>query len=111
METIKINVYDDNGNIIKTSEAQKVHFKFGQVRALMELLNIEDVPDTVTLMRTIYNAWDQLIRVLGECFTDMTYDDWENVPIDELIPAVFDIVRYSFSEMMKVPTEKNQIAG
>lgn len=107
METIKINVYDDNGNIVKTSEARKVHFKFGQVRALMELLNLEDVPDTVTLMRMIYNAWDQLIRLLDECFTDMTYEDWENVPIDELIPAVFDIVRYSFNEMMNVPTEKN----
>ena len=111
MEKIVINVYDDNGNVVKTSEAQKVKFKFGQIRAIMELLNIEDVPDTVTLMRVIYNAWDQLIRVLDECFIDMTYEDWENVPVDELIPAVFEIVRYSFSEMMNIPTEKNQIAG
>lgn len=107
MEKIVINVYDDNGNIVKTSEAQKVKFKFGQIRAIMELLNIEDVPDTVTLMRVIYNAWDQLIRVLDECFTDMTYEDWENVPVDELIPAVFEIVRYSFNEMLTIPTEKN----
>ena len=107
MEKIVINVYDDNGNVVKTSEAQKVKFKFGQIRAIMELLNIEDVPDTVTLMRVIYNAWDQLIRVLDECFIDMTYEDWENVPVDELIPAVFEIVRYSFSEMMNIPTEKN----
>lgn len=107
MDAIKIKVYDDNGSVVKECEAKKVKFKFGQVRAIMELLNIEDIPDTVTLMRTIYTAWDQLIRVLDECFIDMTYEDWENVPLDELIPALFSIVRYSFNEMSTIPLEKN----
>ena len=107
MEGIKINVYDDNGKVIKTCEAKKAKFKFGTIRAIMELLNVEDIPDTVTLMRVIYNAWDQLIGILNQCFTDMDYEDWENVPVDEVIPAVLDIVRYSFSEILTIPTEKN----
>lgn len=108
MEKVTINVYDNNGNIVKTCEADKhIDIEFGTVRALMELLNIEDVPDTVTLMRVIYNAWDQLINVLNQCFKDMIYEDWEHVKINELIPVLFEIIRYSFSEMMNIPQEKN----
>ena len=61
---IIINVYDDDDNIIKTSEAQMVDLKFKTVRSLIELLNVENVDDTGALMKMIYSAWDSVPVIL-----------------------------------------------
>ena len=38
----------------------------------------------------------------------MTEADWENVELAELVPAVIEILRYSFSEILTIPKdEKN----
>ena len=92
-ETFKINVYDNEGNVIKTSTAVDCDLKFGAVRKIMALLEIDDIDDVSTLLKTVYGAWDQLTKVLSECFPDMTDDDWDNVKVNELIPVTVALVR------------------
>lgn len=105
MEKFKINVYDANGNIIKTAEAVPVSFKFGAIRSLMELLNVESIEDTSELLRTIYKAWDQLTKILSQCFPDMSESEWDNTDLKELVPVVFGILKYSFSEILTIPND------
>lgn len=107
MKTIELNVYDSTGAIVKTSEANIIDIEFGTIRSIMKLLKVENIDDFGELLGTVYEAWDQLVDVLGQIFPDMTYDDWNHVKIRELIPAVVEILRYSFAEIMKVPKEKN----
>lgn len=103
-----VNVYDKTGNIKKQCEARTIKIRFGTLRNLMKLVNIEEVNDTVALMKTIYGAWDEIIEVLGEIFPDMEYDDWENVTLDELIPTVIDVLKFAMMEIMGIPgTGKN----
>ena len=105
---IKLNVYDEDGKVLKTVSAEKVKLKFGAIRSIMELLNVENIEDTASLLKTVYSAWGQLTRILTKCFPDMTEDDWENVELAELVPAVIEILRYSFSEILTIPKdEKN----
>ena len=105
---IKLNVYDDEGKVLKTVSAEKVKLKFGAIRSIMELLNVENIEDTASLLKTVYGAWGQLTRILTKCFPDMTEADWENVELSELVPAVIEILRYSFSEILTIPKdEKN----
>ena len=104
-EIFKINVYDKEGNIIKTSTAVDCDLKFGAIRKIMALLEIEDINDVGALLKTVYGAWDQVIKVLSECFPDMTDDDWDNVKVNELIPATVGLVKAMIAKMLTIPTE------
>ena len=105
---LKITVYDDNDNVMKECTAQTVDVKFGQVAAIMELLDVESVEDSVQMMRMIKKAWKQLVRILSKIFPDMEDDDWNNVSLKELLPVLILILRDSFKEMMAIPKLKNE---
>lgn len=105
MSKLTLNVYDGEDTIVKTVEAEMIDLEFGTIRSLMELLNIENVEDTVSILKVIYSAWNDVTRVLGKCFPEMSYEDWEHVKLRELLPAVVSIMRYSFNEMLSIPRE------
>lgn len=105
MEKIVLNVYDDENKIVKTCEAELMELRFGSIRSLMKLLNIEDINDTAQLLKTVYGAWEQLTKVLNGCFPEMKDEDWDNVKVSELIPTLMAIFRYSFSEMLTIPKD------
>jgi hypoxanthine phosphoribosyltransferase len=100
-----INVYDENDNVIKTSEATEATIKFGAIRSLMKLLNVDDINDTGELLKTIYKAWEELTKILSKCFPDMTDEDWDNVKLNELVPVVVQILKDSFSEILTIPND------
>lgn len=102
---IKLNVYDEENKIVKTSTAEVIELKFGPIRKLMKLLNVDDINDTAQLLKAVYGAWDELTKILNKCFPDMTDEDWDNVKLQELIPALVAILKYSFSEMLTIPTD------
>ena len=105
---MKINVYDEDDKVVKTCEAQMVDIKFGTIRSLMELLNIDAVDGDYNILETVYTAWDQIVVLLDKVFPDMEYADWENVKVKELVPVLMELLRYTFKEIMKVPKdEKN----
>ena len=105
---VTLNVYNDQDEIIKTVSAEPVKFKFGAIRSLMELLQIEDTATTADLLKTVYNAWNELTKILNKCFPEMNNEDWDNVELNELIPATLSILRYSFDELLTIPRdEKN----
>lgn len=101
----KINVYDKDNNIIKTSEAIDCELKFGAIRSIMKLLNIDDINDTGELLKVIYSAWEQLTVILSQCFPDMDEKDWDYVKLDELIPVVVGILRASFGKILTIPND------
>lgn len=102
-----LNVYDDQGNITKTCEAEIVDIKFGTVRALMNLLKVEDDVDVAVLLKTVFEAWDKITELLNRCFPEMTYEDWDNVDISEVVPLIVDIAKMAFTKMLDIPVEKN----
>ena len=106
---ILLNVYDENGNITKQAEATPVSIKFGAVRKLMKLLKVDTASDTWDILTTVSDVWEELIALLSKCFPDMEEKDWDEVKLEDLIPAVISILRMSFAKMNEVPgdNEKN----
>lgn len=102
-----LNVYNEKGDVVKTCRAARHDLKFGTVRALMELFESEDTDNTEAMLKAILKAWGNVAEILSECFPEMTYEDWEYVKVKELLPLVVSIMRYSFSEIMGIPKEKN----
>ena len=107
-EKITINIYDDDDNVVKVVEARLISLRFGVVRSLMEILNIENVDSTVDLLKTIYGAWDEVKNILTKIFPDVELDELDNTHIDELVPVVLRVVRDSFNVISTIPVdEKN----
>lgn len=102
-----LNVYDVEGNVTKTVEAENLDIEFGHIRSIMRLLDVDNINDTWALLKTVYSAWDKLTEVLSQVFPDMEDEDWEHVKIKELVPELLQIVRDSFAEILTIPTEKN----
>ena len=105
---LKITVYDDNDKAVKECKAHTVDIRFGQVSAIMELVDVENINDSAELLKTIHKAWKQLIKILSKVFPDMEEDDWDNVSLKELLPVVLAILKTSFAEMLTIPKSKNE---
>lgn len=105
MDKLILNVYDDKDNVTKTSEAQLVDLRFGTIRSLMELLNVDDINDTSQLLKTVYGAWEQIITILGRVFPDMAEEDWENIKLSELLPILVIILKSSFVQILSIPND------
>lgn len=104
---MKLNVYNKDGEIIKTVEGRNIDIKFGHIRSIMKLLNVDNIDDTYDLLNSVYSAWERLTDILSECFPEMEEDDWENIRIKELIPELIQIIKDSFAEILTIPKEKN----
>ena len=105
---MKLNVYDENGNITKTVNAKNVDIEFGHIRSIMKLLDIDNVNDTWGLLQVVYSAWDKLTEVLSQCFPGMEEEDWEHVRVKELIPELIQIMKDSFAEILTIPTDPTE---
>lgn len=102
---LKLNVYDKENNVVKTCEARTIEIKFGSIRRIMKLLNVDDINDTVELLKIVYGAWDQLTTILDEVFPGMEETDWDNVKLNELVPILVIILKDSFAAMLTIPTD------
>lgn len=105
MDKLILNVYDEKDDIVKTSEAKLIDLRFGTIRSLMELLNVDDIDDTSQLLKTVYGAWAQITNILGRVFPDMTEEDWENVKLTELLPILMTILKSSFVQILSIPND------
>lgn len=109
MEKLVLNVYDDDDNVLKTVEASFVSLRYGTIQNLMKLLKVDEIEDTASLLKIVLNAWNEVTKLLNKCFPEMEEEDWENVKLDELIPVVINVLKGSFSYMLRIPQsqEKN----
>ena len=83
---IILNIYDNDDNVVRTTEARLISLRFGVIRSLMELLNIDNVDNTMDLLKTVYEAWDEIKDILQKIFPDVSIEELDNTHIDELVP-------------------------
>lgn len=101
-----LKIYDDKGqNIVKSYESTTYDLMFGTVMKLMELLKIEDMDNQMEMLKTIYDAWDEIKVVLSAVFPEATDEDWIHVKVKELLPIIIGIAKYSVTEMFVIPTD------
>lgn len=105
---LKINVYDEDDNIVKTCTAELIDIKFGQISAIMELIDLDEIEDSYKLLKNVRKTWKQLKKILSRIFPDMTEEDWEFVSMRELLPVIVITLKDSAVEIIKnIPKSKN----
>ena len=103
---MKINIYNDKGEVIKTEEAEMIELRFGTIRKIMKLLDIDNAKNSAELLMTVNSAWDEVVKILNRSFEDMTEEDWEGVKLSELLGVLLAIVKYSFKKMAEIPVDE-----
>lgn len=108
MENITLHIYDKTGkNLIKMYEAQPFELPFGTVRKLMAIVKIEDMDNQAELLKTVAEAWDEIMGVLNTVFPDCTEEEWDSVKAKEVLNVVIQIAKAAISDVFIIPTEKN----
>ena len=110
-KTLKLNVYDEKDEVQKTVEAKFVEIRFGTIKKLLAVLEVDQIDDTSELLKILYGSWKAVTDVLSKVFPEMEEDDWDGVKLSELLPVVVTILKGSFSHILSIPTDsKNVIA-
>ena len=105
MNELRLNVYDEEDNIIKTVEANVIDLRFGTIRSLMQLLDVESIENTSELLKMVYSSWNDITRILSKVFPDMEESDWDNVKLSELIPILVVTLKGSFVKLLNIPKD------
>lgn len=108
---LRLNIYDEKDEIKKTVEAHFVEIRFGTIKKLLAVLEVDQIDDTSELLKVLYGSWKAVTDVLSKVFPEMEEDDWDGVKLSELLPIVVSILKGSFAHILSIPTDsKNVIA-
>lgn len=107
MEKIMLQIRNREGEVTRTAEAKAFDIRFGTIDHLMELMDIDENTTSFDMLKKVSTAWTEVVSLLGEIFPDVTEAEWADIRLNDLVPTVFQVVKYTFSEIMSLPTEKN----
>ena len=105
MEELRLVIKDRNSEIIKSVRARSFDIRFGTIDNLMGLLNIDENTTSFELLKKISTTWNEVTTLLDDIFPDMTKEDWKLVRINDLIPVVLQVIKYTFTEIMTIPSD------
>ena len=103
---IKLTIYNEDMETVKKEcTANMVKVPFGLVRKLMNLFKVENLQDTTQILDIIMTSWEDVIKLLGRIFPDVTEEEWDYVDTSELMRVILSLVKYVCAEMVKIPTD------
>lgn len=102
---IKLPVKNKKGEIVKEVTAMTPAIYFGTISNLMELLDINDTTSSMELLKKVSTAWKEIVEILSDIFPEVTEDEWKCVRLNDLVPIVLQVIRYTFSEIMTIPSD------
>ena len=114
MENLTINVYGKNDEVVKTVEAKLIDIKFGTIRKLMSILDIDNAETSFDILNRVYGSWEDICEILTKVFPDLTEEEMDNVNLSELVPTLLKVIKFSFAKITGIPgneNEKNQTRG
>ena len=103
---IKLTIYNEDMETVKKEcTANMVKVPFGLVRKLMNLFKVENLQDTTQILDIIMTSWEDVTKLLGRIFPDVTEEEWDYVDTSELMRVILSLIKYVFAEMVKIPTD------
>lgn len=104
-----LKIYDEKGKeVVREVAASTFDIMFGTIQELMELLDIENTENNLEILGKVTGAWKELTGLLDTVFPGVSREEWKRVKVKELLPLLLGIVKFSFEEMLSVPTDPNK---
>lgn len=105
IQEIKLPVKNKKGEVIKEVTAMAPAIYFGTIDKLMELLDITEDTGSMEILKKVSTAWKEIVEILSDAFPEMNEEDWEYVRLNDLVPVILQVIRYTFSEIMTIPSD------
>lgn len=110
---LKLNIYDDDDNIVKTYERDSFKLKFGVVEDLINTLNLEglETENNVEFIKVAFQvvtgSFETIKPLLKRIFKGITDEELKNTDISEIVSILVDIVKFSMGQINKGSNGKN----
>ena len=110
---LKLNIYDDDDNIVKTYERDSFRLKFGVVEDLIDTLNLEgletenNVEFIKVVFKTVTSSFDTIKPLLKSIFKGVTDEELKCTDISEIVSILMNVVKFSMGQINKGSKGKN----
>lgn len=105
---MKLNIYKDQKNILKTLEISSYDIMFGTIEDVLAILDdIENLDNDIEVLTIIKNNFPKLKELLIDIFgkENLNEDDLKKIKLKELVPLFIDLISYVKSSF--ADNEKN----
>lgn len=102
---LKLNIYDDDNNIVKTYTKDSYRLKWGVASDLINGLNLDGLKadDNVEFIKAATNVVTHSFGVvqplIKRIFKGLTDEELENTYIDEIVTVLVTVVKYTMSQI------------
>lgn len=96
---LKLNIYNKNGEIVKTYTASEFDLMWGTIEDLIDCIDVDKIDDAEAVGKMILHVLPQLKPLLKQIFPGITNSEIRNTKVKELIPIFFSAFTYAFNEI------------
>ena len=116
MRELKLNIYDNKHQVIKTYTSTDVFISTGIVEDLFKVIDIDKFlsknndADTMgrELIKIIFKGWDNFKEIILQVFDGITEDEFKHTDLAEINVAIMYILQNALSSLNGIGTnEKN----
>lgn len=110
---LKLNIYDDDDNIIKTYERESFKLRFGVVEDLINALNLEgletenDIEFIKVAFNTVTKSFDTIKPLLKRIFKGITDEELKCTDVSEIVSVLMNVVKFSMGQINQGSKGKN----
>lgn len=110
---LKLNIYDEDDNVVKTYTRDSFRLRFGVVEDLISSLNLDglNTENNVEFIKVVFNivtnSFDTIKPLIKQMFKGLTDEELKNTDISEIVTVIVNVVKFSMGQITKGSNLKN----
>lgn len=108
---LELKIYGKDEDVVRVAKGKGTTVKFGIIRRIMKLIDIEKETNSFEVMKKVLGAWEEVEELLGSVFPDVTEEEWDNVDIGEVSGILIEIAKMAMKRMAGIPTDPNTVGA
>ena len=105
---IKLNIYGDNKEIVKTYETGSYDLMFGTVEDFVSIIDFDKVDDQTELAKMVVNGLGKLKPLLKDVFPEITDEEMKHTKVAEMVTCIMQIASSVADSLSHVGSEGNR---
>lgn len=102
---MKLNIYNDNDEIVKTYEKENFKLKFGTIEDIIKAIDLDGLKngsdnEIISIVTNlVITSLDTVKDLMKKIFNGLTDEDLRNTGIDDMAQVLIDVIKYTISRL------------